>query len=84
VSPGPDERVRREDPDALLDPMSDPGGAAFGAMGAEAGSDLNWFKMLHVRVQMRATQSPKYQLVGSVEPAGGTSRAQLHVHGLQR
>ena len=50
----------RENPDALLDSFSDPGGAAFGVLGAEAGSDLNWFKMLRHRVQARAAESSAY------------------------
>ncbi len=51
----------REDPEALLNPRSDPGGSAFGALGGEAGSDLNWFKMIRHRVQTRAAVSSKYQ-----------------------
>ena len=52
--------VRRDDPEGLLDPRTDPGGVAFGTLGAEAGSDLNWFMMLHHRVQRRAAGSPRY------------------------
>ena len=58
-----DDEVRRdlrEDPDSLLSPTSDPGGGAFGTLGAEAGSDLNWFKMVRHRVQSRAATSSKY------------------------
>ncbi len=52
--------VRRDDPEGLLDPRSDPGAVAFGPLGAEAGSDLNWFLLLHQRVQRRAAGSPRY------------------------
>jgi len=50
----------RDDPDNLLSPRSDPGAAAFGALGAEASSELNWFQMLSVRVQSRAEGSSRY------------------------
>ncbi|MFI5035153.1 MAG: MFS transporter [Acidimicrobiales bacterium] len=52
--------VRRDDPEGLLDPRTDPGAVAFGPLGAEAGSDLNWFLLLHQRVQRRAAVSPRY------------------------
>ena len=51
----------REDPEALLNPRSDPGGGAFGALGAEAGSDLNWLKMIRHRMQTKVAVSSKYQ-----------------------
>lgn len=51
----------REDPDALLSPFTDPGAAAFGALGGEAGSDLNWFKLVRSRVQTRAAESSNYR-----------------------
>jgi len=51
----------RENPDVLLNPRSDPGAAAFGALGGEAGSDLNWFKMVRHRVQARAEGSDRYE-----------------------
>jgi len=51
---------RRDDPEGLLDPRTDPGGVAFGTLGVEAGSDLNWFLLLHQRVQRRAAGSPRY------------------------
>jgi MFS family permease len=50
----------RDDPDGLLNARTDPGGAAFGTMGAEAGSDLNWFLLLRQRVQDRAAGSSRY------------------------
>jgi MFS family permease len=52
--------ARRDDPDALLDPVEDPGAAALGALGTEAGSDLNWWSLLRGRVQARAVASPRY------------------------
>jgi MFS family permease len=61
VSPGGDQpHVQRDDVDALLDDRSDPAGAAFGTLGSEASSDLNWIKMLRHRVQKRATGSARY------------------------
>jgi MFS family permease len=51
----------RDDPDGLLNARTDPGSAAFGTMGAEAGSDLNWFALLRQRVQDRAAGSSRYQ-----------------------
>lgn len=53
--------VDREDPDGLLNARSDPGSAAFGTLGSEAGSDLNWLWLLRERVQERAATSPRYQ-----------------------
>ncbi len=53
--------ARREDPEALLDDINDPGGVAFGASGAEASSDLNWIALLRHRVHARALGSSKYQ-----------------------
>jgi MFS family permease len=52
--------LRRHDPEGLLDGRDDPGAVAFGALGVEAGSDLNWFMLLHQRVQRRAAGSPRY------------------------
>lgn len=54
-------RAKRDDPDSLLDARSDPAGAAFGTMGSEVGSDLNWLAMVRHRVQKRAVGSPRYQ-----------------------
>ena len=54
-------RAAREDPDALLDARSDPAGAAFGTMGSEASSDLNWIYLLRHRVQRRALGSSRYE-----------------------
>ncbi|MGP8010238.1 MAG: MFS transporter, partial [Acidimicrobiales bacterium] len=51
----------REDPDGLLNARSDPASAAFGTLGSEAGSDLNWFLLLRQRVQDRAASSSRYQ-----------------------
>jgi MFS family permease len=47
--------------DLLLDPKSDPGGAALGASGAEASVELNWAALLRRRVVARAEQSPRYR-----------------------
>ncbi|MBW4079599.1 MAG: MFS transporter, partial [Acidobacteria bacterium] len=52
--------VDREDPEGLLNARSDPAGAAFGTMGTEAGSDLNWILLLRARVQARAEGSSRY------------------------
>ncbi len=53
-------RARRDDPDALLDPIADPGAAAFGALGTEVGSDLNWWALVRRRVQARAGVSTRH------------------------
>ncbi|HUY16711.1 MAG TPA: hypothetical protein VMV11_04015 [Acidimicrobiales bacterium] len=53
-------RLDRKDPDGLLNARSDPASAAFGMLGSEAGSDLNWFLLLRQRVQDRAATSPRY------------------------
>ncbi len=53
--------VDRDDAEGLLNARTDPGSAAFGVMGAEASSDLNWFKMLTTRVQDRAENSMRHQ-----------------------
>ncbi len=50
-----------ERPDALLDPHSDPGGAAMGTLGADGSVETNWFFLLHRRVSARAVRSPRYQ-----------------------
>ncbi|HVB52074.1 MAG TPA: MFS transporter [Acidimicrobiales bacterium] len=50
----------REDPDGLLNARSDPASAAFGTLGSEAGSDLNWFLLLRQRVQTKAESSSRY------------------------
>lgn len=50
----------REDPEGLLNARSDPASAAFGTLGSEAGSDLNWFLLLRQRVQDKAAASSKY------------------------
>jgi MFS family permease len=57
---GPSGHVDRDDPESLLSPWSDPAGAAFGPLGGEAGSDLNWFLLLRRRVQDRAQSSRRY------------------------
>jgi multidrug resistance protein len=51
----------RDDPDSLLSPLSDPAASAFGTLGSEAGSDLNWLFLLRQRVQRRATDSSNYR-----------------------
>jgi len=58
----------RDDVSALFDASVDPGGAAFGTMGSEASSDLNWWQMIHSRVQTRAGSSPRHQwwILGSL------------------
>jgi MFS family permease len=53
--------VDREDADGLLNARTDPGSGAFGTLGTEAGSDLNWFSLLRHRVQARAQGSSRYQ-----------------------
>jgi MFS family permease len=55
------EHLNREDADGLLDAVTDPAGAAFGTMGTEAGSDLNWIQLLRHRVQQRAESSSRYR-----------------------
>ena len=57
----PSAHVDREDPDGLLDARTDPASAAFGTLGGEAGSDLNWMWLLRARVQAHAAQSSRYQ-----------------------
>ncbi len=52
--------VARDDPAGLLDPRTDPGAAAFGTLGTEAGSDLNWLALVRQRVERRATGSKRY------------------------
>jgi len=53
--------VDREDPEGLLNARTDPASAAFGTMGTEAGSDLNWIMLLRARVQARTEGSSRYQ-----------------------
>ena len=52
---------RIESPTAVLDPATDPGGAAFGTTGAEATAELPWLALLRHRVQSRAQASPRYR-----------------------
>jgi MFS family permease len=47
--------------DVLLDPKSDPGGAAMGTIGADGSVETNWFALLTRRVTARAERSPRYQ-----------------------
>ena len=54
-------RLDRENPDDLLNARLDPSGSAFGTHGGEAGSDLNWFKMVRARVAERAASSSRYR-----------------------
>lgn len=49
------------DPSVALDPVADPGGAAFGTTGAEASVDLRWPAMLGHRVRSRAEASPRHR-----------------------
>src|SRR5580700_8825923 len=49
-----------EPSDALLDPVSDPGGGAMGTLG-DGSVETNWFVLLHRRVSARAVRSPRYQ-----------------------
>ncbi len=56
----PGAHVDRDDPEGLLNPRTDPASAAFGTLGSEAGSDLNWFFLLRQRVQDRAAGSSNY------------------------
>ena len=51
----------RDDPDGLLNARLDPASAAFGTLGSEAGSDLNWMLLLRKRVQARAEGSSRYE-----------------------
>lgn len=50
----------RADPDGLLNARTDPASAAFGTLGTEAGSDLNWLLLVRERVQNRAASSTRY------------------------
>ena len=59
--PRPPAHLDRDDPEGLLNARSDPAGAAFGTLGSEAGSDLNWVMLLRQRVQDRAQGSSRYQ-----------------------
>lgn len=56
ATPG-EGRTRLQDPEEQLDASVDPGGSAFGASGAEASSELNWFGLVTTRVQARASAS---------------------------
>lgn len=60
AGPGPSDHLNREDPNGLLDARTDPASAAFGTLGAEAGSDLNWLALVRQRVQDHAARSPRY------------------------
>lgn len=53
--------LNRENADGLLNARTNPGAEAFGTLGNEAGSDLNWFSMLRHRAQARAEGSSRYQ-----------------------
>jgi MFS family permease len=55
------EKPSLESPDLLLDPKSDPGGAALGASGAEASVDPSWPALLRRRVTARAERSPRHR-----------------------
>lgn len=50
-----------DEPEVLLDPSSDPGGAQLGTTGAEATVDLPWPTMVRHRVQARALGSSRYR-----------------------
>ena len=58
---GGSPHAKRDDPNALLDARSDPAGSAFGTVGTEASSDLNWFLLLRHRVRRRALGSSRYE-----------------------
>jgi MFS family permease len=53
--------TEQSDADLLLDPKSDPGGAAMGTIGADGSVETNWFSLLTRRVTARAERSPRYQ-----------------------
>lgn len=55
------DRIVRTSPDVLLDPTGDPGAYEFDPLGIEAGSDLNWFKLLRAKTQERAADSSAYR-----------------------
>ncbi len=57
---GPLAHLDRADPEGLLNPRTDPASAAFGTLGTEAGSDLNWFALLRERVQANVANSSRY------------------------
>ncbi len=57
----PAAHLDREDADGLLNARTDPGAEAFGTLGNEAGSDLNWLLMLRHRAQARAEGSSRYE-----------------------
>ncbi len=59
--PASPPHAQRDDPESLLDARSDPAGIAFGSLGTEASSELNWLAMLRHRVQRRAMASSRYQ-----------------------
>jgi hypothetical protein len=53
--------VDREDVDGLFNARTGPGSGAFGTLGTEAGSDLNWFSLLRYRVRALAEGSSRHQ-----------------------
>ena len=55
------ERLKPSSPEVLLDSKGDPGAFEFDVLGAEASSDLNWFRLLRTRTQTRATNSSAYR-----------------------
>jgi MFS family permease len=55
------ENPPSEHRDLLLDPQSDPGGAALGASGAEVSVNSSWPVVLRRRVGGRAERSPRYR-----------------------
>jgi len=57
----PPAHLDRDNPDDLLNARADPASAAFGTLGGEAGSDLNWLWLLRRRVQARAEGSARYE-----------------------
>ncbi|HEY2213413.1 MAG TPA: MFS transporter [Acidimicrobiales bacterium] len=58
---GKAERAAPDRPEALLDPLTDPGGVLLGASGAEASVELRWPALLSQRVSARAARSPRYR-----------------------
>jgi MFS family permease len=51
----------QDDADHLLNPRTHPGGGAFGVTGAEASTDLNWWRLLRERTQQRSEGSKNHQ-----------------------
>ncbi len=76
--------VDREDADGLLNARTDPGSGAFGTLGTEAGSDLNWFSLLRTPRPGARRRLIALPVVGPVVAAGRSLRAELHLHRVHR